>query len=400
MAKKKILIICSSFPPEKGAAANRMYHLAQLLKQQQYEPLIYTPIPNYPTGKFFEGYSKNKNRFEEIDGLNVHRYWFWPSNSSNILKRLWSHLSLAYSLYFNAKKFIHQQKPDVVIVSSPPLITGYITSIITRKLKLPLLLNISDLWPQSAVDLNFLKEGLLYRFLHYLEQRMYENATAISVQSEYIEQYIAAKVQKPIFLYRNLNPVIKTIHFNNEQNAKRKIVYAGLLGVAQGLLNIIKNINFKALNTELHIYGQGYELPYILDYVQQHSEEKGVYYKGVVETNDVPIMLMDYQAMLIPLSTTIHGAVPSKIFNALANHIPILFSGNGEGASIVERYGIGWSSNVQDYKALEQNIKTLIALDQEKYKSLKAQCKKVSEEVFNKEQQDKKFYTFFEQNLS
>ena len=165
-------------------------------------------------------------------------------------------------------------------------------------------------------------------------------------------------------------------------------------------INIIKNINFKALNTELHIYGQGYELPYILDYVQQHSEEKGVYYKGVVETNDVPIMLMDYQAMLIPLSTTIHGAVPSKIFNALANHIPILFSGNGEGASIVERYGIGWSSNVQDYKALEQNIKTLIALDQEKYKSLKAQCKKVSEEVFNKEQQDKKFYTFFEQNLS
>ena len=56
--QKDILIITNYFPPEKGAAANRIFDMAKAYKNNGYEVLVVCPLPNYPKGKIFKAYKK------------------------------------------------------------------------------------------------------------------------------------------------------------------------------------------------------------------------------------------------------------------------------------------------------------------------------------------------------
>lgn len=83
--KKTILVISNYFPPEKGAASNRMFSMVDGFSKQNYKVTVVCPFPNYPQGKIFNGfkgklYQKEKTAFGEI-----YRLWIWPSNSSNKL---------------------------------------------------------------------------------------------------------------------------------------------------------------------------------------------------------------------------------------------------------------------------------------------------------------------------
>ena len=55
-----------------------------------------------------------------------------------------------------------------------------------------------------------------------------------------------------------------------------RIVYAGLLGVAQNILELIERIDFKGMGAELHLFGGGNQALEIEDYVRTH--DKGVFY--------------------------------------------------------------------------------------------------------------------------
>ena len=82
--KKDILIITSYFPPEIGAASNRIYHLAEGLEKRGFKVQVITPLPNYPTGKIFDAY---KGKFKDStfkDNITIHRLWIFASNSKNL----------------------------------------------------------------------------------------------------------------------------------------------------------------------------------------------------------------------------------------------------------------------------------------------------------------------------
>ena len=53
---KKILIITNYFPPERGAASNRMFSLAKGLSENHYSVSVVCPLPNYPRGKIADEY--------------------------------------------------------------------------------------------------------------------------------------------------------------------------------------------------------------------------------------------------------------------------------------------------------------------------------------------------------
>ena len=68
------------------------------------------------------------------------------------------------------------------------------------------------------------------------------------------------------------------------------------------------------------------------------------------------------------------GAVPSKIFDLLPAGIPILFSGDGEGARIVQEFGFGLVSKYGDYAALADNIKRFSEMSEEEYAKYSQPC--------------------------
>ena len=90
-----------------------------------------------------------------------------------------------------------------------------------------------------------------------------------------------------------------------------KIVYAGLLGVAQDIKSLIQDIDFEKLGAELHIYGGGNQKEDIKRFITEHTE-RGIFYHGYVEPSQLREVLLQYDAALIPLATYIKGAVPSR----------------------------------------------------------------------------------------
>ncbi|RZV65469.1 MAG: glycosyltransferase WbuB, partial [Flavobacteriaceae bacterium] len=119
---KEVLIITSYYPPEIGAASNRIFHLAEGLRDRDFYVSVITPLPNYPTGKIFKEYQgKFKETSFEKD-VKIHRLWIYASNSTNKFKRLLAMISYSVSLIW----FIATHKiPKTVIVQSPPLLVAF-----------------------------------------------------------------------------------------------------------------------------------------------------------------------------------------------------------------------------------------------------------------------------------
>src|SRR5690606_36845080 len=145
------------------------------------------------------------------------------------------------------------------------------------------------------------------------------------------------------------------------QTRKIRIVYAGLLGVAQNVLEVSRNIDFRQIGVEFHVYGSGPQKNAIEGFISKHPD-RGVFYHGTLSRKDIPDVLMGYDATIIPLTRHIYGALPSKIYESMAAGLPIFFSGEGEGAHIVVNNRIRWTNRPGVWLGLKENISTYAQL--------------------------------------
>lgn len=364
----KILILCQTYPPEVGAAPSRISNMAEAFVKNDHEVDVICGLPNYPKGKIFEGYRGIFSKHEKWNGVNVHRYWTFASNSSNAVARIAMMFSLAISILFFAFRYKKIKSFNYVILQTPPLPLASSGMILFKKLyRKKVVLNVSDIWPSTGVELGAIKkDGLPYKFMYLMERFLYRNADAFLGQSsEIIEEIESFKFdKKPIFLYRNLQHD-SSVELPLKVRKPFKIVYAGLLGVAQNLLEIVRNLDLKKLDSEFHIYGSGKQMEEIRLYASDKSNN--VYYHGSLPKEEIVKILPTYNASIVPLAQRIYGAVPSKIFDLMPLGVPILFCGGGEGSEIIDKNRIGFHSEPGDYEALSGNIKKLIDLPDLEY---------------------------------
>lgn len=349
---QKIVIISNYYPPEMGAAASRIKNLADALKEKGNMVSIICPLPNYPQGKIFKNY---KNKFyvkDIIDGIEVKRFWIFPSKSKKAIIRLFSMLSFACSLWFSFFSFL-RKKPDIFIVNSPPLLVALSGLIFSKFLGCKNILNVSDIWPLSALELGVIKKGFSYHLLEKIEKTNYILADKIIGQSEETISHISNIVQKEFLVYRNV-PMYKEYIKKEKSEGDLKIVYAGLLGYAQGVLEICNELNFKKLGVELHIYGAGMDEEKITEIVK--NEDKNIFFHGVKTSKEIKKEIRKYDVGFVPLKNKIYGAVPSKIFELMQLGVPILFYGEGEGQKIIEKEQIGLTCESNNIEQLKQII--------------------------------------------
>lgn len=389
----RITVITQYYRPEMGAPQNRLYEMCRGLKNNGANVSIITGMPNYPTGKIFNAYKGKFSMTETLDDMEVRRYWLYASNARKVLPRIWNMISFSIMVLFSLH-YLRKRRNDFIIVESPPLTLGESAMILSKFTKAKLVLNVSDLWPLSAKELGAMSEtGLPYRCLEKLEHHLYKKSLFCMGQSQEIVDYIKEHGAKEVYLFRNgVDPSrFKGIDVKLEEG-KVKLVYAGLLGFAQGIADICKSVNFADLGMEFHIYGAGGEQAEI-EAIIVKNPNKGIYYHGVVSRQELPRKLKEANMTLIPLVKNIFGAVPSKIYESMAAGLPIMFVGEGEGARIVKENNIGLVAHSKDYKALEENI--IYAVNHpEEMKVMSDNCKECAQNKFNRPKQIKSLYDY------
>ncbi len=379
----KLFIVSNYLFPETGAAANRITQMAKALGQQ-HDVTVLAPLPNYPTGSIFKEYRSRFFLWEQLDGFKARRYWTYNTISKSPVKRLVSMVSFGFMMLFELRNWLRSPPEIVIVQNSPLLISSFAIFYLKLFTKAKIVLNVSDLWPLSALELGAIQKGNLYSFLERLERYNYKSSKLILSQSEEIISYVKTKVpDRKFFLYRNIPIITQKSVVRNRYNNKTplKLVYAGLLGVAQGVFEICQHVNFKELKVELHIYGKGNELEQIKNYIKT-SPDSNVHYKGSFDVQTIREKLRSYDFAIVPLKNRISGAVPSKIFELTLLQVPMLFCGGGEGAEIVENEGIGLISDPGNFEQLADNIIKARELSEDEYEQIVSRCAILAREKY------------------
>ncbi|TXG37145.1 glycosyltransferase family 4 protein [Seonamhaeicola maritimus] len=377
---KDILIITNYFPPEIGAASNRIFHLAEGLQKRECNVSVITPLPNYPKGEIFNDY-KGRFKFSSIENnIKVYRLWLYANNSKSKLLRLFAMISYSLSLICF---FCFNKIPKTVIIQSPPLLVAFTSILFLKSKNRKLILNVSDLWPLAGLELGAFKRNSIYRLLQKIEHYNYKKADLILGQSEEILSHIQSIFpKKDTFLYRNYPQIEapKVLQKHNSDN-KIKMVYAGLLGVAQGIYKLCHELDYSRV--EFHIYGDGAERSLIKNFIESNTDLP-IYYHGELTRNKLHESIIQYDLTIIPLLNRIYGSVPSKIFEYSKLGIPIIYFGGGEGETLIENNKLGWIAKAGDYTDLNNTINKISTAELQK---IRASIRKQAFQVFNLEKQ-------------
>jgi glycosyltransferase involved in cell wall biosynthesis len=389
----KIVLFTPNYPPEKGACAERVRHLAQYLQNKGHQLLVITALPNYPQGRIFENYRNFFFHTETIDNILVFRCWIFPSHAANLLLRFLAMCSLSLSVFLVLPR-LRKFKPDLVFVQSPPLLLALSAYLLAKVNKAKFWLNISDLWPQALHDLGAIRKGWLYNRLENLAIFLYQKADYMTGQSAEIVAYVKQIVtKKHIILYRTgvdcevfRQKEQKKYHLGEEKKTI-KIVYAGLLGLAQGVLDLCKNINFAAIHAELHIFGDGFERQAIELEIQtalENKQVKGIFLYPACSQTEIAHLLPTFDAALVLQKASVFGTVPSKLYEAAACGLPLLFVGGGEGAKLVEMHQLGFVIKPQNFEDLQEKIKILRQLPENEVIAYGQNNSKIAQNMFDR----------------
>lgn len=337
----RILFLTQYYPPEIGAPQNRLHELAVRLKANGVDVEVLTALPNYPKMEVQEAYKNGKLREEIIDNIPVHRSWIYVSKSKGIISRLLNYFSFVWSSYWRGRKLASF---DYLLIESPPLFLGYSAMRLSRKLNAKLIFNVSDLWPESAEKLGIVTNQRLLSLAYNLEAKCYNKSTLITGQTQGIVDDIKRRFpNKKVYWLPNgvnvnfYNPErIEDSDFRERNNFKSTdllLFYGGILGYAQGLEIILKAAKLLEDKPEVQfiIQGSGPEKDKLVN-LKAELKVTNVHFFDPVSKSEMPSIVKAIDVALVPLKNLplFQGAIPSKVFEALAMKKPLLLGVDGE----------------------------------------------------------------------
>ncbi|MFA6567697.1 MAG: glycosyltransferase family 4 protein [Victivallales bacterium] len=345
----KLVILTQYYPPEHGAPQNRLHDLARRWATAGHEVTVLTAMPNYPGGKIFPEY-RGKFIFNEvIDGVKVVRCWILPPKKKSTARQLICYFSFVKSAALVG--LFKLGKSDFLICESPPLFLGFTALFLSFVKSSKLIMNISDLWPESAVQLGMIRKGPALSFLEWFEKLLYRKSVLVSCQTEGIVEGVKKRYpEAKTFLFPNgvdlemFNKQPKDAKFAESHGIPKDsfvIGYAGNHGRSQALPQVIEAANIlKNEKIFFMFFGDGPEKSGL----QKKTSELGL--KNLKFFDSVPRekmahLLSQFDIALVPLKDIkiFEGARPSKIFELMAGQIPFIFCGKGEGAEVALKSG-------------------------------------------------------------
>lgn len=405
----KLLILTQYYPPEIGAPQNRLHELAVRLRKEGVDVDVLTAMPNYPKMEVFEKYKDGSIREEEIEGIKVYRSKIYVSKSKSILPRLLNYFSFVWTSYWRGRKLGNY---DFLMVESPPLFLGYSAMRLSKKLKAKLIFNVSDLWPESAEKMGVVNNKQLLGLAYRLEKKCYQRAKLVTGQTQGIVDNINERFPtvNTFWLPNGVDvnfyqpDKIEAEDFREKAGLKSTDIvffYGGILGHAQGLSVVLEAA--KKVEAHEHIkivlQGAGPEKEDLLA-LKEKLELKNVIFMPPVEKSQMPSILKSVDVALVPLRKLdiFQGAIPSKIFEALAMKKPLLLGVDGEARThFIEKANAGRYTEPENVEELSRNLIEM-ARNPVELKEMGERARKYVSENFNRDNIAQKFYDVLRSN--
>ncbi len=395
----KILFFSHYFPPEVNAPANRTYEHCRRWAAAGHDVTVVTCVPNCPDGVAYEGYRSRFRRQETmVDGIRVVRVWTFLARNANSNRRIANFVSYLVTAVWTA---LWLKKPDIVVATSPQFFCGWAGVWAARLKRIPFVLEIRDIWPESIAAVGAMRNGKRFRFLKWLERRMYRAASHIVAVGTGYRDQITPKVpemQEQISVipngvdgeYYRPQPADDALLEQHGLTDKFVCSYVGTIGMAHGLDVVVRAAKrLQQANRKdiaFMIVGDGATRSALERQVADAGVEDFVAFTGRLPKEKMPNVLASSGCCLIHLHGTklFETVIPSKIFETMAMQRPIIMGVRGPAREIVMEAGGGIPMTPESAEELAQ-IVTQLADDRDNAIEIGRDARKFVLEHYNRD---------------
>lgn len=367
--KKHILVISQYFYPETF----RINDMCQEWVKRGYKVTVITGIPNYPMGKFFDGYGYTKNRKEVWNGVNIIRIPLIPRGSSAVGM-------VANYLSFTASGFVKNLfttiKADYVFTFEvSPMTQALLGCWYAKKHHVPHYLYVQDLWPENVETVTGIKNPLIIKPIDKMVDYIYKNTDEIFATSpSFVEAICNRKVRVsrekvhywPQYAEDFYVPSEKNLITEIPDDDSFKIVFTGNIGTAQGLQILPETAELlKDENVRFVIVGDGRYLEEFKKDIRNHGVTEKFTMIPRQPAERIPEILAACDAAFLSFQDDElwSKTIPAKLQSYMACGMPVLASARGETVRVIEEAECGFCSEIGDAEGLASNIRNALKID-------------------------------------
>jgi len=388
----KVLIVSQYFYPENFKSNDIAFELAK----KGYSVDVLTGIPNYPEGRYYNGYGIFRKRIETINGVKVFR----AIQSARGQNKKWglalNFLSFAFFGSIWALFLSLYKRYDCVIVHAPSPITQGFPAVLLKNIQhIPMFFWVLDLWPEAMISGGGVNNKHMLLIIDKVVKFMYNNSNKILIGSKEFEPQISSKgaFKEKIIYFPNWSedlllmpkdfpiPLLPTGFI---------IMIAGNLGISQDLgaiLKIAKEIEDIEI-IKWVLVGDGSKKKWMDDAIIASNLQDKVFTLGRFPSEAMPSFFSAADAMLLTLNgeyPDLKVVVPSRLQSYMAAGRPVLAMIDGAGADLILEANCGYVVNSGDYISLAKIIREKVFSDLESFEKLGCNGRKYFEEYFQKD---------------
>ena len=374
----KILVVSCVFPPEPVTSASTSHALACELARQGNNVTVITSYPSRPGGRLFSGFRRRfLERSQAGNNFEIVRCFSTISRTATLLSRLAENLSFGFCAGFAMARM---PRPDVIYANTWPIFAAGIASFVAKTRRIPIVISVQDIYPESLISLKKLKSGSrAAQMLNSFDTRIARTASALVVISERAEQIYSREREIPR----------KQIHCIANWRAKKErptvemarkqrniwgikddtflIVFAGSVVPACGLEVVIRAVSRVKDEPLAHlmIAGSGSALESCKSMAEQLQTRNVEFGGSFLEEQTFEILAAANILILPTQGDQSLVSMPSKLISYMMSGRPILALARSESdlARVVNTSGCGWTVEPEDADGLEQLFRTILPLE-------------------------------------
>ena len=302
--------------PDEGGPI-RSYYLAKGLVENGFEVELIT------------SHNKGSEEIKIVDGIRVH---YLPVTYDNTMGFTRRSVSFILFMILAIKKASTLKNIDCCYATSTPLTIGWAAIKIKKKLQIPYLFEVRDLWPEAPIQMGSIRSAWLQRILVKIEQRIYKHANRIVALSPGIQEGIQKlEPSRDIALIPNMSdidffePSEKDQELEVLLGVKNQFVisYFGALGKSNNLeflLDVAKASKSGLIDLTFLIIGVGSEVGR-LKKIARHEELDNVQFLDFMNKVELKRVLTITDAAYVSFANIpiLETNSPNKFFDALAS---------------------------------------------------------------------------------
>lgn len=397
----KLISIClftNHFYPEDFKANDIAFELVK----KGFAVTVITGIPDYPKGKFFDGYGYIRKSREIVNGCKVYRLPIIPRGKGSAKRLALNYISyiVSASVFTFFHKFFHSYDAVFVHLTSPFFI-GQCAVHLKKWQKIPLVFWTLDLWPESLTAAAGINNPIILKSQINMVRKVYQNCDKILIGSRGFEKSICEKgdFKDKLVYFPNWAESVDIAQNNEKYETVEPfasfsdddfvILFAGNLGESQDLDCVLDAANVLKGNPRIKFVflGAGRAKDHLVKKVMENGLENTVFFPGRFPLESMPFFMNKANVLLVSLKDELifNLTVPSKVQFYMSQGKPILAMLNGDGANLINEARCGISVPASSLDSFISAINQIYTMSKEELSLLGKNGKSFYDDNFRKE---------------